>query len=54
MKKKMFRWPPSLLEELETLVPERERSAFVRRAVERALANRRRQMERQALQSAGE
>ncbi len=33
----MVRWPPELWSELERLVPEGGRSAFVRAAVERAL-----------------
>jgi hypothetical protein len=48
MVKRMYRWPPSLQQELERLVPAQQRSAFVRAAVERALASRRRQVERAA------
>jgi hypothetical protein len=44
MTQKVMRWPPSLWAELESLVPERQRAAFIRRAVERALANERRRL----------
>ena len=37
-----FRAPPALRDELAALVPEQERSAFIRRLVERALASERR------------
>jgi hypothetical protein len=45
---RMMRWPPALWEELEELVPERQRSAFIRRAVERALASERRRQAKAA------
>lgn len=42
MEQRMMRWPPSLWRELEELVPDRQRSRFIRRAVEKALAAERR------------
>jgi hypothetical protein len=38
MEQKVMRWPPALWADLEATVPERKRSAFIRRAVEKALA----------------
>jgi hypothetical protein len=35
-----MRWPPELWAEIEELVPERERSLFIRRAVKEALLRR--------------
>jgi hypothetical protein len=38
MEKRMVRWSPSLWARLEATIPKQQRSAFIRRAVERALA----------------
>lgn len=37
---KAMRWPPELWAEIEELVPERERAAFIRHAVKEALLRR--------------
>jgi hypothetical protein len=37
---KAMKWPPDLWREVETRIPERERSAFIRRAVKDALLRR--------------
>jgi hypothetical protein len=45
---KVMRWPPSLWAELEAMVPDRQRSAFIRRCVERGLAAEKRRREKAA------